>query len=58
MQTSGKNIHIQFPECRLSYAKIMQTSGKNIHIQFPECRLSYAKIVIFGEVRIISSDLL
>ena len=44
MQTSGKKVYFQFPECSLSYAKIMQTRGKKVYFQFPECSLSYAKI--------------
>ena len=47
MQTSGKRVDSQFPECSLSYAKIMQTSGKRVDSQFPECSLSYAKILNF-----------
>ena len=34
-----------FPECSLSYAKIVQTSGKRACSLFPECSLSYTKIV-------------
>ena len=45
MQTRGKKVYSQFPECSLSYAKIMQTRGKKVYFQFPECSLSYAKIM-------------
>ena len=45
MPASGKKVCFQFPERRLSYAKILPASGKKACFQFPECRLSYAKIL-------------
>ena len=34
-----------FPECSLSFTKIVQTSGKRACSLFPECSLSYTKIM-------------
>ena len=45
---SGKRTCSQFPECSISYAKIVQTSGKRTCSQFPECSISYAKIIIIA----------
>lgn len=45
VQTGGYKTFLHFPECSLSFAKIVQTSGKKARFCFPECSLSYAKIV-------------
>ena len=45
VQTGGYKTLLHFPECSLSFAKIVQTSGKKARFCFPECSLSYAKIV-------------
>lgn len=45
VQTDGYKTFLHFPECSLSFAKIVQTSGKKARFCFPECSLSYAKIV-------------
>ena len=45
MPTRWKKACFHFPECSLSYAKIMPTRGKKACSHFPECRLSYAKIM-------------
>ncbi|WP_273531102.1 hypothetical protein [Leyella lascolaii] len=53
MPASGKKACFQFPERRLSYAKIMPASGKKACFQFPERRLSYA-MILKGECNIKS----
>ena len=45
VQTGRYKTLLHFPECSLSFAKIVQTSGKKARFCFPECSLSYAKIV-------------
>ena len=45
VQTGGYKTFLHFPECSLSFAKIVQTSGKKARFCFPERSLSYAKIV-------------
>lgn len=45
VQTGRYKTFLHFPECSLSFAKIVQTSGKKARFCFPECSLSYAKIV-------------
>lgn len=45
VQTGGYKTLLHFPECSLSFAKIVQTSGKKARFCFPERSLSYAKIV-------------
>ena len=43
VQTGRYKTFLHFPECSLSFAKIVQTSGKKARFCFPECSLSYAK---------------
>ena len=45
VQTGGYKTLLHFPECSLSFAKIVQTSGKKARFCFPERSLSFAKIV-------------
>lgn len=45
VQTGGYKTFLHFPECSLSFAKIVQESGKKARFHFPERSLSYAKIV-------------
>ena len=46
MQTSGKKACFQFPECRLSYTKIMKASAMRACSCIAERILSYTKIQI------------
>ena len=45
MQTSGKKACFLFPECSLSYTKIMQTSAMRACSCIAECSLSYTKVM-------------
>lgn len=54
VQTGGYKTLLHFPECSLSFAKIVQTSGKKARFCFPECSLSYAEIVQESAMRACS----
>ena len=58
MQTSGKKACFLFPECRLSYTKIMQTSAMRACSCIAECRLSYTKILQTSAIALPSADYL